>query len=251
MDIDTPDDLKIGLPELDTSRPYISVIIPALNEERNINAAIRSARDPDAEILVIDGGSTDLTRVRANRGGARVERARRGRALQQNLGASKARGNVFLFLHADTCLPHGYVPHVFETLMDPSIILGAFQFKTDGDAPAMKVIEFVTNLRSRYFHLPYGDQALFMRKSAFGSVGGFPEVALAEDLFLVRRSSGPGKIGIAPAKAVTSARRWQAVGPWRTTLINQIILLGCLLRISPATLARLYGTRKKSTDRGL
>jgi hypothetical protein len=129
---------------------------------------------------------------------------------------------------------------VFETLMDPKTVLGAFRFKTDLNRSLMKVIEFVTNIRSQYLKLPYGDQGLFIRKSVFDLVGGFPEVPIGEDLLFVRRLSKHGHIGIVQADAVTSARRWQKLGLLRTTLVNQVILTGFCLGISPLTLASLY-----------
>ncbi len=238
-DIDTAEDLKQLPREWTSKRPYISVVIPALNEGADIEAAIRSALNEDAEIVVADGGSTDDTVARAMRAGARVETGSSGRALQQNRGASSARGKVLLFLHADSRLPHGYINHVFETLMDTETVAGAFRFKTNLDNPLMKLIEIMTNIRSQYFKLPYGDQGLFIRKSVFESVGGFPEVPIAEDLFLVRRLSKKGRIRIAPAHVVTSARRWQTLGLFRTTLVNQFVLAGLCLGISLSTLSSL------------
>ena len=245
-DMDRVEDLKQLLPGWVGRGPYISVIIPALNESRNIEAAIKSARHEDSEIIVMDGGSNDGTVTRASLAGARVEVCPRGRALQQNRGASLARGRVLLFLHADTRLPPTYAGHVFETLMDPGTAVGAFRFKTDLNKPFMKVIEFMTNIRSRYFKLPYGDQGLFMRKSVFESIGGFPEVSIAEDLLLVRRLSERGIIRISKAEVVTSARRWLTFGLLRTTLINQVIFACCYIGVSPHTIASFYrATRTK------
>ena len=115
-----------------------------------------------------------------------------------------------------------------------------FGFKTDLNSPSMRVIEFVGNIRSRFLQLPYGDQALFTRKSLFDSVGGFPEVPIAEDLFFSRRISRYGPIRLAPAFATTSGRRWLKLGALRTTLINQMIVAGLLLRISPRILTSIY-----------
>jgi rSAM/selenodomain-associated transferase 1 len=179
-DIDTAEDLKQLPPEWTWKRPYISIVIPALNEGADIEAAIRSALNEDVEIFVADGGSTDDTVARAMRAGARVETGSSGRALQQNRGASSARGKVLLFLHADSRLPHGYINHVFETLMDTETVAGAFRFKTNLDNPLMKVIELMTNIRLQYFKMPYGDQGLFIRKSVFKSVGGFQGVPIIE-----------------------------------------------------------------------
>jgi len=239
-DMDSGETLEHRMTEWIRPRPYVSVIIPALNEEAYIEKTIFSARSPDAEIVVVDGGSADRTVQRAKAAGAVVISGPRGRASQQNRGAAEARGSVLLFLHADTVLPEDYVAQVFETLMDRRVILGAFRFKTNLDGPLMRVLEFATNIRSRHLRLPYGDQALFVRRSCFQASGGFPEMPIAEDLFFVGQVSRLGRIAIAPAHAVTSARRWKEVGVLRTTLINQLILAGFALRIPPETLARLY-----------
>ena len=239
-DIDTIDDLKRLQSDWTGPKPYISIIIPALNEGPNIEEVIHWAWEKDVEIIVVDGGSTDDTVKRATDAGARTEVSSRGRALQQNRGAASAQGSVFLFLHADTRLPRGYVHHIFEILIDPKTALGAFRFKTDLDHPLLRAVEFLTNMRSHFLKLPYGDQGLFLRKSLFESIGGFPEVAIAEDLFLVRLLSKHGRIRIAPAYAITSGRRWRATGLLRTTLINQVIMAGCYLGVSPRVLASLY-----------
>lgn len=239
-DLDTVEAVEDRMPEWAARQPYVSVIVPTLNEEAHIEKAIFNARSPDAEVIVVDGGSEDRTVERAEKAGASVIPGPRGRALQQNRGAAEARGSVFLFLHADTALPKDYVVQVFETLMDQRVVLGAFRFKTDLDRPLMRGIEITTNIRSKYLKLPYGDQALFARRSCFQAVGGFPEKPIAEDLFFVRLVSKRGRIEIAPAHATTSARRWKEVGVLRTTLINQVILTGLALGISSRTLARFY-----------
>ena len=244
-DIDTAEDLEQLLPGWIKKGPLVSVIIPVLNEAAHIVTAINSARHRDAQIIVVDGGSTDATVEKAASTGVRVVTGRCGRAAQQNLGAKLAVGRVLLFLHADTLLPVNYVGNLFETLMNRDTAAGAFLFKTNFNHPFMKIIEIVTNIRSKYLELPYGDQALFVRKSVFQSVGGFPESPIAEDLFLLRRLSKYGHIRIAPVHAVTSGRRWKTVGLLRTTLINQIILAGCFLGISPGALAPLYRTARK------
>jgi rSAM/selenodomain-associated transferase 2/rSAM/selenodomain-associated transferase 1 len=239
-DLDTEEDLNRCRAEEKRPGPYLSIIIPVLNEAANIEAAIRSASDDDAEITVVDGGSTDDTVMKATHAEVKVEMSPPGRAIQQNRGAAIARGSVYLFLHADTLLPSGFVRHIFETLMDPQTVAGAFRFKSDLNHPAMKIIEFLTNFRAQYLKLPYGDQCLFIRKEVFECAGGFPEVPIAEDLLLVRHVSKFGRVRIAPAHAVTSARRWDSLGLFRTTLINQVVLAGSFLRISPHTLASLY-----------
>lgn len=239
-DLDTPEDLA-RMPEWRrTSKPYLSVVVPTLNEERLIASTVDTAASVDAEIIVSDGGSTDRTVEIASASGCRIVVGSPGRAAQQNRGAAAARGAVLLFLHADTRLPVHYVHQIFDALMDRRTVLGAFRFATGVNTSAMRWIAFWTNLRSNWLKLPYGDQGLFMRKSVFNENGGFPAVPIAEDLYLVRRLGRKGRVALASTEAVTSDRRWRQLGPLRTTLINTIIAAGCLAGISPSRLAPLY-----------
>lgn len=240
QDIDNRNDLAALPSHLRPRNPYLSVVIPALNEAANINAAIQSARCDDCEIIVVDGGSKDRTAACAQAAGARVITAPKGRALQQNRGGRKAGGKVLLFLHADSRLPANYCMHLFETLMDSRTVAGAFQFKTDFSHWSMRLIETAACLRSAWFQMPYGDQGLFLRKDLFDRIGGFTPVPIAEDLFLVRRLARMGRIGLAPVPVVTSGRRWRTIGVWRTTLINVLIAGGCLIHVPARYLAPLY-----------
>lgn len=247
-DLDTPDDLVRERGGDHVSPPYLSVIIPAINEARQIARTLAAASSPDAEIIVSDGGSTDRTVNIASSFGARIVPGKRGRAGQQNRGAAAARGEVLLFLHADTQLPRNYVNHVFETLMDRHTRLGAFRFATDIRTPAMRCIAFFTNLRADWFNLPYGDQGLFLSQRDFAAIGGFPDVPIAEDFYLVRRMSRKGRIAMAPAAVVTSGRRWRRLGPMRTTMINAILVAGILAGVSPERLAPLYRLPAQKAD---
>jgi hypothetical protein len=239
-DLDDADDLdREGLGKA-AATPYLSIVVPTLNEELHLAAALVGARSADAEIVVSDGGSKDRTVAVARDHGARIVVGPGGRAGQQNRGAAAARGRVLLFLHADTLLPVNYVDPVFETLMDRRVVLGAFRFQTDLATPAMRWIAFWTRLRAAWLRLPYGDQALFLRRSDFWAAGGFPRVPIAEDLYLVRRMARRGRIAQAEAPVMTSARRWQRLGPLRTTLINTAIAIGCLAGVDPSRLAPLY-----------
>ena len=239
-DLDTVDDLRVWRPETATPRPYISVIIPVLNEAKHIEETIEKTWDKDVEIIVVDGGSTDQTMEKALEAGALVETSPPGRARQQNRGAAIATGRVLLFLHADTRLPRGYVGHVFETLLDSKIAVGAFRFKTDSDHWTMRVVELMTDLRSWVLKMPYGDQALFIRKTLFDSVGGFPNTPIAEDLYLVRRLLKKGKVRITQAPVITSTRRWQTLGVVRTSMINVLIATACSLGFSPHRFVSFY-----------
>ncbi|MBF0259504.1 MAG: TIGR04283 family arsenosugar biosynthesis glycosyltransferase [Desulfamplus sp.] len=247
-DLDTPDDLAAHNNKKEHP-PVISIIIPTLNEAARIAKVVDSARHPNSEIIVVDGGSCDDTVKIAEKKGVRVITGARGRAMQQNLGAKAARADIVLFLHADTLLPTGYAQSVFMTFLDKSKIAGAFSFNTDSSDPILKLIALGVNIRSRWFKMPYGDQALFFRRSFFESAGGFPESPIAEDLMLIRnlfikKRQNRNKFAILPLAVTTSARRWLSIGILRTTAINLIILSAIMVGVSPAKVAGLYGKRK-------
>jgi rSAM/selenodomain-associated transferase 2/rSAM/selenodomain-associated transferase 1 len=239
-DIDTETDLAAWQSHGEWRHPYVTVVIPALNEAAAIEKVIRRAHSADSRIIVADGGSADGTVERARRAGAEVIVTKPGRAVQQNAAARLSAGPVLLFLHADTLLPPDYPAQVFETLLPDGVAAGAFRFKTDWNHRSMRLIEKTVRIRSTLLRMPYGDQALFMPKTAFDNAGGFPHVPIAEDLFLVRRIGRLGRISHARGYAVTSGRRWRTLGVWRTTLINYLVTGGCLLGMEPRRLAPLY-----------
>jgi rSAM/selenodomain-associated transferase 2/rSAM/selenodomain-associated transferase 1 len=239
-DLDTPDDLeRLGYAQ-PVPPPYLSVIIPTLNEAENIEKALHSAQAQGVEIIVVDGNSCDETVSLAQKSGAKVLTSSPGRVPQMNKGAATAQAEVLLFLHADTLLPSGYADMIFNVLSDSKVVGGAFAFDTDYKSPTMSVLRWLTNFRALYLHLPYGDQAIFVRKNVFQALGGFPEVPIAEDLQFIRRVHRYGRLEILPYPAVTSGRRWRRLGPVRTTIINQLIVFGSLLGISPKWLKILY-----------
>ncbi len=211
----------------------VSVIIPALGEASHIHrtlSALAGARE--VEVIVVDGGSTDRTAEIARELGARLVRSPPGRARQMNAGAAVARGDALLFLHADTLLPPGFEAQVRRALHRPGVAAGAFELGIDGPGPRLRWVERAVNLRSRYLQMPYGDQALFIRAHHFHRMGGFPELPIMEDVAWVRRARRRGRIEIVPAAVRTSARRWQALGLWRTTLVNQLSLAAFHLGLS-------------------
>jgi rSAM/selenodomain-associated transferase 2 len=164
-----------------------------------------------------------------------------GRASQQNAGARAAQGSTLLFLHADTKLPKGFAAQVSNALAQPGIVAGAFRFAIDATGRRFRFLEHCANWRAAWLGLPYGDQALFLPAARFQAMGGFKEIALLEDVDLVRRLRKMGRIALLASPACTSARRWQRLGLVRTTVMNQMILLGFFCRLSPERLARWYG----------
>ncbi len=192
------------------------------------------------EIIVADGGSDDDTGKIALKMNAKFVVTSGGRAAQQNYGAEKSTGRYLLFLHADTYLPNNYNQLIINTLENPNIVAGSFGFKTDLNSPAMRLIEWGTNLRSKLFQAPYGDQGLFMEKRIFSEMGGFPLLPIMEDFAFVGKLRKRGIITTLEQKAITSARRWKNKGLLRTTLTNQFMLIGFSLGISIKKLSRIY-----------
>ncbi|PZV04652.1 MAG: glycosyltransferase [Leptolyngbya sp.] len=224
--------------------PAISVVIPALNEARQLPAVLDRLRAANfansIEVIVVDGGSVDGTAEVAEAQGARVVRATPGRSHQLNCGAAVVTGPLLLFLHADTCLPEGFDRTIRQTLAQPGVVAGAFRLAIDGPGRGLRWVEWGVNLRSRLLQMPYGDQAIFLKAEVFDKLGGFPDLPMMEDFELVRRLRQVGRVAIAPAAVVTSDRRWRTLGILRTTLANQAMIAGYLLGIDPHKLARWY-----------
>ena len=194
-DVDRPEDLHIWEEMKGVwSAPMISIIIPAINEEETIGNTIKKALSgKNVEVILADHGSDDGTRELSSRMGAQVVMTQKGRALQMNEGARVASGDILLFLHSDTMLPDDYDKDIRQALVDPCIAVGAFGLSFDKDTLAMRLMAFGANLRSRLFSLPYGDQALFVRRADFYEAGGFQEIPIMEDVAFVRtmKKKGP------------------------------------------------------------
>ncbi|MBI2390850.1 MAG: TIGR04283 family arsenosugar biosynthesis glycosyltransferase [Deltaproteobacteria bacterium] len=220
-----------------------SVIIPVLDEERVIEDRIAEL---DAlaidEIVVVDGGSGDGTVAAvARHPHVRLVRAPRGRAAQMNAGAALATGEVLVFLHADVALPYDARVQIARALDDPRVIAGAFRTWTVADRPTrLGPLLHLADLRSRYSSLPYGDQALFVRAPVFRAIGGFPPIALMEDLALGRRLREAGGVRIVPARVRVSGRRF-IERPLTYTLLMNLYPALFRLGVSPALLSRFYG----------
>ena len=221
----------------------ISVIIPALNEEDNIGRCIDGILKEgcDCEIIVADGGSSDRTAEYAKRyPGILFIQSQRGRGIQMNMGASAASGDILLFLHADTMLEAGWAAAMLSVLEDNSISGGAFTLGIRSQLWKYRLVEAWVKLRCRLCLLPYGDQAIFVRKSAFDIIGGYKSIPLMEDVDLIEKLKKLGSIVILNKKAITSERRWSKKGLIKTAALNQIIMLLYRIGVNPDRLARIY-----------
>ncbi len=221
----------------------ISVIIPTFNERDNIHRCIECIENEgrDSEIIVCDGGSSDGTvQIAKEYAGARVIETSKGRGAQMNRGAEAAAGDVLLFLHADTALESGWSKAVIEALNKPWVAAGAFTLKIDNPAQRYRLIEFWVKSRCALFNLPYGDQAIFVRRSIFNRIGGYSDIQLMEDVDIVGRIEKEGKLVILEKYALTSDRRWVRKGWLQAALSNQLVMLMYKLGFNPDALAKIY-----------
>lgn len=219
----------------------ISVIVPTLNEEANLPVTLRQlAEHSDVELLVVDGGSTDRTREIAQQFTSFVFLSRTGRAAQMNLGARHATGDILLFLHADTFVLPGALDEIQRRIIGDGAVGGAFDLHIDSPRRLCKLVAKLSSRRARLLRLPYGDQGIFVWRQVFEVLGGYPEIAIMEDVAFARRLRRAGRLTFIRSGLVTSARRWNANGVVRTTLVNWWVTLLFFLRARPLKLRRLY-----------
>ena len=221
----------------------LSIIVPVLDEAAGIEAALTALspyRTRGAELIVVDGGSRDGTLALARPLADHVLTAPRGRAAQMNAGASASRGDILLFLHADTRLPTNADALICDILARTGRVWGRFDVRFD-QGGFMPVIAFMMNLRSRLTGIATGDQAIFVTRAAFDAVGGFPSQPLMEDIALSARIRRITRAAHIRACVTTSARRWRMQGILRTVLLMWRLRLAYFFGSDPARLARQYG----------
>jgi uncharacterized protein len=223
----------------------VTLVIPVLHDTAALGSLLPALPiNPAVQIIVVDGGETcdqATAALRERYPGVEWMRSNPGRGAQMNQGAAQARGRWLLFLHADTCLGYGWIDvirHVDEQLR---VVGGCFRFALDSSAHWARWIEWGVRIRVHLFDLPYGDQALFVRRAVFDELGGYRNLPLMEDVDFVRRlHRRGGRLAHSHVPALTSARRWERDGWLRRTLENSLLLVLFLVGYPPERLRRRY-----------
>lgn len=218
----------------------ISVVIPVMNEASIIEKSLRDLnREMIVETIVSDGGSKDATVEIACRY-AKIMHSFPGRGNQMNYGVKAAKGNIVLFLHADTTLPDNWRDKILSSMTDEAVVAGAFSLSIDSSRFLLRLIAAAANIRTRLTGIPYGDQGIFVKRSVFEKIGGFSNIPIMEDIDIMRRLKKVGRIVILEDKVQTSARRWDREGIVFTTIRNWLLLALYYLGVAPERLFRFY-----------
>ncbi|WP_141735068.1 TIGR04283 family arsenosugar biosynthesis glycosyltransferase [Oligoflexus tunisiensis] len=221
----------------------VSIIIPMLNEAASLGLVLdhwRSFAQSGAEVLIVDGGSADASVPIVEQAGFKVLTAARGRARQMNTGAQAARGDILLFLHADTLPPPRALDIMSRTLMRSRRVWGRFDVRIEGRAWMFPIIAFFINLRSRLSGIATGDQGIFIKREAFLQVGGFPDQPLMEDIEISKRLLRISRPLCLTPRMRTSGRRWETRGVWRTIFLMWRLRWAYWRGASPQDLVKAY-----------
>ncbi|MGH9089185.1 MAG: TIGR04283 family arsenosugar biosynthesis glycosyltransferase [Acidimicrobiales bacterium] len=220
----------------------VAIVVPLLNEAPGVGPALaRLRRDfPGAELVAVDGGSTDHTVELAERY-CRVVRSPRGRACQMNAGARATASDVVWFVHADVTVAPSALDELRTVLADPGVVGGGLSLRFDARSVGLAYLAWSSTRRARHLQQVFGDQALFVRRRVLDEVGGFPDLPIMEDLELCRRLRRRGRLAVLPATATASARRFADHGTWSMIAYMQYLKALYVAGIDPEGIARRYG----------
>lgn len=228
-------------------RSEVSIVVPVLDEAPGIAACLRRLRRdfPECDLVVVDGGSRDGTAELAAEH-ARVVPSAPGRGRQMNAGAAASHGEILWFVHADCTIPAAALPALLTAMADPNVVGGGLTLRFDQRSAGLRWLAVTSNARARRLGWVFGDQAMFVRRAAFGALGGFPEIPLMEDLELSRQLRLRGRLVVLPVPCTASARRLVQHGPWRMAVLMQVLKVQYLAGVDPERIRRRYdaGTRR-------
>lgn len=232
--------------------PFLSIILPVLNEARLLRSCLENLRrnvGVEAELIVVDGGSADGTRVIAEPLVDRLITARRGRASQMNAGAEVACGEVLWFLHADSEVPADAVPQIRTVLRDPRVAGGCFRLRYPRREWIYRVSDSLGNVGVNVFGFALGDHGVFCRRAAFVQAGGYPDVPILEDAEIYRRLRSRGRMVQLRALILSDPRAYEALGPYRTTAVYFFILALYVLGVPIEILNQIYRRFRRQGSR--
>lgn len=229
------------------SEPSVSVVVPVRDEEAVVDDLLAHLARvaPGCELVVVDGGSSDRTVARASTR-AHVVTSRAGRGPQLNAGAAASGGEVLWFVHADTRVDPGALPALRAALRDPAVVGGGCRLRFDRRSPALRWLEWTSNLRARHLHWIFGDQAMFVRRTVFDELGGFPDLPLMEDLEMSRRLHRRGRLAVLPTPSTASARRFVEQGTVRMIVLMQWYKLQYFAGVDPERIRRRYDAARRA-----
>lgn len=226
----------------------VSIIIPVFREynlEQFVLTLLQKVQSQNVEIIVVDGHKSGSTISKLGKYDVKTIKSEKGRGVQLKKGAKNSKGDLLLFLHADTELPENFF-HIITVVCAKISPCGAFRLKINSRKSVYRIIEFFANLRAQYLGMPFGDQAIFVERETYFKSGGFSEIPIFEDVDLVRKLKKCGvKIHTSKEKITTSSRRWQSEGIFKTTMRNWYLqILYFIFKLDPHYLKKYYRSHK-------
>jgi rSAM/selenodomain-associated transferase 2 len=221
--------------------PLVAMVMPVRNEKDRVGVSLQRIRHdfPDLDLLVVDGDSTDGTTAVAA-AHAPVIPCRAGRARQMNTGANETTSDVLWFVHADVMVDPNALDQIRTAMTDPEIVGGGLSLRFDRRSVGLDYLAWSSNQRARRLHQIFGDQSMFVRRTAFEALGGFPEIAIMEDLELSRRLNRLGRLVVLEATSTASARRFEEHGTWSMIAFMQYLKVLYFLGADPEAICRRY-----------